>query len=90
MGEKCIGSISGGAIRHFIPSMVIQVRFGFVRFFQSMKPTNDTEINMMSDTNFDDSKSEQKIQENIDQAVEDVKSLDFATLDEVEKAFKQY
>jgi len=42
----------------------------------------------MSDTNCDDSKSEQKIQENIDQALEDAKSLDFATLDEVKEAFR--
>ena len=47
------------------------------------------EVNMMSDTNFDDSKSEQKVQENIDKAVEDMKSLDFATLDEVKEAFRQ-
>ncbi|ERG93690.1 MAG: hypothetical protein J07HQW2_00123 [Haloquadratum walsbyi J07HQW2] len=33
------------------------------------------EINIMSDTNCDDSNSEQKIQENIDKAVEDIKSL---------------
>jgi hypothetical protein len=89
MDEKCIGSISGGAIRHFIPSMMIQARFGFVRFFQSMKPTNAMESNMMSDTNFDDSKSEQKVQENIDKAVEDAKCLHFATLDEVKEAFRQ-
>ena len=43
----------------------------------------------MSDTNCDDSKSEQKVQENIDKAVEDAKSLDFATLDEVKEAFRQ-
>ena len=59
-----------------------------MRFFQSMKPTNAMEINIMSDTNCDDSKSEQKIQENIDQALEDAKSLDFATLDEVKEAFR--
>ena len=47
------------------------------------------ESNMMSDTNFDDSKSEHKVQENIDKAVEDAKSLHFATLDEVKEAFRQ-
>ena len=47
------------------------------------------ESNMMSDTNFDDSKSEQKVQENIDKAVEDAKCLHFATLDEVKEAFRQ-
>ena len=46
------------------------------------------EINIMSDTNCDDSKLEQNIQENIDKAVEDIKSLDFATLDEVKEAFR--
>ncbi|ERG94145.1 MAG: hypothetical protein J07HQW2_00579 [Haloquadratum walsbyi J07HQW2] len=42
----------------------------------------------MSDTAWDSSKSEQEIQENINQALEAAKSLDFATLDEVKEAFK--
>jgi len=43
----------------------------------------------MSETAWDDSKSEQEVQENIDQAVEDVKEFNFATLDEVKEAFQQ-
>lgn len=43
----------------------------------------------MDETAWEGSKSEQEVQENIDKAVEDAKSLDFATLDEVEKAFKR-
>lgn len=43
----------------------------------------------MSETAWDGSKSEEEVQENIDQAVEDVKSLDFATLDEVKEAFEE-
>lgn len=41
----------------------------------------------MSETAWNDSKSEAEVQENIDRAVEDVKDLDFATLEEVEEAF---
>jgi hypothetical protein len=43
----------------------------------------------MDETAWDGSKSEQDVQENIDRAVEDVKCLHFATLDEVKKAFRQ-
>jgi len=44
---------------------------------------------IMSETAWDDTKTEEEVQENIDQAVEDVKDLDFATLDEVKEAFQQ-
>lgn len=43
----------------------------------------------MSETAWDDTKTEEEVQENIDQAVEDVKDLDFATLDEVKEAFQR-
>lgn len=43
----------------------------------------------MSETAWDDSKSEKEVQENIDQAVEDVKNLEFATLDEIKESFEE-
>jgi len=43
----------------------------------------------MSEAAWDDTKSEEEVQENIDQAVEDVTDLEFATLDEVAGAFRQ-
>lgn len=43
----------------------------------------------MSETAWDDTKSEEEVQENIDQAVEDIKDLDFATLDDVKDAFRR-
>ncbi len=43
----------------------------------------------MSETAWDDTKSEEEVQENIDQAVEDAKNFDFATLDELKEAFRQ-
>lgn len=43
----------------------------------------------MSETAWNGSKSEEEVQENIDQAVEDVKDLNFATLEEVKEAFHQ-
>lgn len=43
----------------------------------------------MSDLAWDDTKSEEEVQENIDQAVEDATDLDFATLEEVKEAFRQ-
>lgn len=42
----------------------------------------------MSDAASEDGKSEEEVQENIDRAVEDVKDLDFATLEDVEEAFR--
>ena len=42
----------------------------------------------MDETAWDGSKSEQEVQENINQALEDAKSLDFATLDELKEAFR--
>ena len=47
------------------------------------------EKHTMSETAGDDSKLEQEAQENIDQAVEDVKKFNFLTLGEVKKAFQQ-
>jgi len=46
-------------------------------------------IHRMSETAGDDSKLEQEVQENIDQAVEDVNKFNFSTLEEVKKAFQQ-
>ena len=43
----------------------------------------------MSETAGDDSKLEQEAQENVDQAVEDVKKFNFSTLEEVKKALQQ-
>lgn len=43
----------------------------------------------MSETARDDTKPEEEVQENIDQAVEDAKNFDFATLDELKEAFRQ-
>lgn len=43
----------------------------------------------MSETAWDDAKSEEEVQENIDQAVEDVTNLEFATLEELEEAFRR-
>ena len=42
----------------------------------------------MDETAWEGSKSEQEVQENIDKAVEDAKSLDFAAFDEVKEAFR--
>lgn len=44
---------------------------------------------MMSETAWDDTKSEEEVQENIDQAVEDAVKFDFATLEEVKDAFRR-
>lgn len=41
----------------------------------------------MSETAREDTESGGEVQENVDRAVEDVKDLKFATLDEVEDAF---
>ncbi len=41
----------------------------------------------MSETAWD--ASEEEVQENIDQAVEDAKNFNFATLDELKEAFNQ-
>jgi hypothetical protein len=43
----------------------------------------------MSEIAWDDTNSEEEVQENIDQAVEDVKNFDFATLDELKEALRQ-
>lgn len=43
----------------------------------------------MSDAMGSDTKSEEEVQENIDKAVEDVRNLDFATLEEVIDAFRR-
>jgi hypothetical protein len=48
-----------------------------------------TPSQVMSETAWDDTKSEEEVQENIDQAVEDAKNFDFATLDELKEAFRQ-
>lgn len=44
---------------------------------------------IMSEGAWDDSESEDDVQENIDQAVEDATKLDFATLEEIEEAFRR-
>lgn len=46
-------------------------------------------LQVMSEPAWDDIKSEEEVQENIDQAVEDAKNFDFATLDELKEAFRQ-
>lgn len=46
-------------------------------------------LQAMSETAWDDIKSDEEVQENIDQAVEDAKNFDFATLDELKEAFRQ-
>lgn len=43
----------------------------------------------MSNTAWDGSESDEEVQENIDQAVDDVTELDFATLEELKEAFRQ-
>lgn len=43
----------------------------------------------MSETAWDDKKSEEEVQKNIDQAVDDVTKFDFAKLEEVKKAFQE-
>jgi hypothetical protein len=46
-------------------------------------------LQAMSEPAWDDIKSDEEVQENIDQAVEDAKNFDFATLDELKEAFRQ-
>lgn len=43
----------------------------------------------MGDTAWDITKTEEEVQENIDQAVENVVDFDFTTLNEVKGAFQQ-
>lgn len=43
----------------------------------------------MSGTSAWENKTEEEVQENIDQAVEDAVNFDFATFDEVKKAFSE-
>lgn len=43
----------------------------------------------MSETAWDDTKSEAKVQENVDQAVEEATDLEFATLEELEDVFRR-
>jgi len=46
-------------------------------------------LQAMSEPAWDDIESDEEVQENIDQAVEDAKNFDFATLDELKEAFRQ-